>query len=145
MELITARIFDNPIDAHLLKTKLESEGIECYLYDEHTVTIDPLVNIAVGGIKLKILKSDTEKVKLLLEEIEGSPYSKENNEIIRCQNCNSQNLYSGYRSMKGLKGTVAAIFSFLSLTIPIYFNRVYKCRDCQNEFKLNKDSESSSE
>lgn len=140
MKLITARIFDNPIDAHLLETKLESEGVECYLFDEHSVTIDSAANIAYGGIKLKVLESNTEKVKLLLEKIEGTPYSKKSKEIIKCPKCNSENLYSGYKSKEGLRGTVAAIFSFLSLTVPIYFNRVYKCKDCQNEFKLNNDS-----
>lgn len=135
MELITARIFDNPIDAHLLKTKLESEGITCYLYDEHTVTIDPMVNIAVGGIKLKIEKFDIEKVKKILQEIEGRPYVKENNETLKCPNCNSIQLYSGIKSMKGFSGIISIIISFLLLVYPLHYKLVYKCKECGTEFK----------
>ena len=51
MPPFTLKIFENPIDAHLLKTKLESEGIDCYLIDENTVSVMPLYNITVGGIK----------------------------------------------------------------------------------------------
>lgn len=145
MKLITARIFDNPIDAHLLKTKLVSEGVECFIFDEHSVTIDRSAYSTSGGIKLQIFESDIEKVKTLLSEIEANPYLKENGEVLKCPNCNSENLYSGYKSKDGLKGSVAALFSFLTLTIPFYFKIDYKCRDCQNEFKLNKDSEPSSE
>ena len=31
-------------------TRLQSEGVECYLEDENTVTIDPMLSGAIGGI-----------------------------------------------------------------------------------------------
>jgi len=136
MKLITARIFDNSIDAYLLKTKLESEGIECFVFDEHSVTIDRSANIASGGIKLQIFERDTEKVQLLLSKIENFTYSNKNNEIIKCPNCNSEHLCSSYKSMEGLKGSVAALFSFLKLTIPFYFRITYCCKDCHHDFKI---------
>lgn len=32
--MVTLKTFDNLVDAHLLKTKLESEGVTCFLFDE---------------------------------------------------------------------------------------------------------------
>lgn len=135
MDLVTARIFDNPIDAHLLKSKLENEGINCYLFDEHTVTIDPLVSNAVGGIKLKISKTDIDKTKFILAQIENTPLTDDNDVIIKCPNCDSQDVYSGFKSMKGLKGVLSIILSFLFMIFPIYHKAVYKCKDCNAEFE----------
>jgi hypothetical protein len=33
--MITIKTFDNPVEAHILKSRLESEGIHCYLFDEN--------------------------------------------------------------------------------------------------------------
>lgn len=61
MSFITIRTFDRAIDAHLLKSKLESEGIECFLFDEHVISINPLYGIATGGIKLCVMAEDAER------------------------------------------------------------------------------------
>ena len=135
MKLITAKIFDNPIDAHLLKTKLESEGVSCYLFDEHTISINPLYSNAVGGIKLKILDTDIERTREILNRIEKTPLTNDDNVIIKCPNCDSHNIYSGFKSMKGLKGTLSIILSFLFMIFPIYHKTVFKCKDCNTEFK----------
>lgn len=70
MKLITVQTFDNPIDLALLKSKLESEGIKCFVFDEHTVTLQPLLSNGVGGIKLKINEADTDQA------IDTKGYSK---------------------------------------------------------------------
>ncbi len=56
MDLITIRTFQNYFFAHILLTKLRSVGIECYLKDEFTVTTDPFLSNALGGIKLVVPK-----------------------------------------------------------------------------------------
>jgi hypothetical protein len=33
---------------------LQEAGINCHLQDEYTITIDPLLNYAVGGMKLMV-------------------------------------------------------------------------------------------
>lgn len=137
MELITARVFDNPIDANMLKSKLESEGINCFLFDESTVTLDPLLSNAVGGIKLKINKADTERVKELLNQIEGNPYMDDNNKVITCPNCNSSNIITGFKSFKGIAGIFSLLLSLLMMIYPFHFNNVYKCKNCNSEFKNN--------
>jgi hypothetical protein len=70
MELITLKTFHNPIDAHLFKTRLESEGILCFLFDENMVSLNPFYNYMMGGIKLKINKLDLERVEEILRDTE---------------------------------------------------------------------------
>jgi Putative prokaryotic signal transducing protein len=55
--------FDNYINASILLSRLQQEGIQCYLKDEFTNTI--LFN-AVGGIKLMVADMDLERAKSLI-------------------------------------------------------------------------------
>ncbi|MGB0887081.1 MAG: DUF2007 domain-containing protein [Vicingaceae bacterium] len=136
MKLVTVRTFDSPIDAHLLKTKLESEGINCYLQDEHSISIDPMHSYALGGIKLQINDADIEKTKAALKEIDVTPYRDENDKIAQCPKCSSQELIAGYVSMKGFSQVFAAIISILFMIYPMHLKILYKCKKCGNEFKL---------
>ena len=135
MGLITIKTFDSSFDTHLLRSKIESEGINCFIFDENMVSLNPLYSITVGGIKLKINDVDLNKVKEIIERIDNSQLTNENEEVIRCPKCESEKLYNGFKSMKGTKGVISAIISFLFMVFPIYYSTVYKCKSCGNEFK----------
>jgi len=134
MELITLKTFDSSIDAHLTKSKLESEEIKCFLFDENIVGLNPLYNIAVNGIKLKINKFDFDKASKVIQEFDNSLLTQDNGEAIICPNCKSDKVYSGFKSMKGTKGFFSAILSFIFLVFPIYFETKYRCKSCNKEF-----------
>lgn len=138
MSLITFRTFDNPIDAHILRVKLESEGIVCYIFDEHTIGVNPLYSTALGGVKLKINEEDLIHAKNVVLELEETPYTTEDEQIITCPECGSTHLESGYKSMKSIGAILSAIASFLLFIFPIYRKDVYKCKDCGSEFNLKK-------
>ena len=135
MALITVKTFDNSVDAHLLKSKFESEGIVCYLFDEHTVSVNPLYNVTVGGIKLKINDFDLEKAQQIYAGIQGSAYTDDAGNAIHCPNCNSTNLFTQYPSRKGVKGFFSSLSALLLTIVTFYSRRVFKCKDCGKEFK----------
>jgi hypothetical protein len=135
LELVTVRTFDNSIQAHLLKSKLESEDITCYLFDENIVGLNPLYNITVGGIKLKVRKADMDRAALNIQEVDQSALTNDQGETLKCPNCDSVEIYSGFKSMKGIKGILSLITSFLLIVFPIYFKTVKKCKECGYEFK----------
>ena len=62
--------FDNYIPAHIALGKLKDEFINCYLQDEYTVTIDPLLSNAIGGIKLMVAESQAERALDILNHKE---------------------------------------------------------------------------
>jgi hypothetical protein len=64
--------FDNYIPAHIALGKLKDEYINCYLQDEYTVTIDPLLSNAIGGIKLMVATSQAERALEILNRTEES-------------------------------------------------------------------------
>lgn len=53
-KLITLFSSNAPIACYLLKGRLESEGIDCYIFDENIVCVHPFKAVAVGGVKLKV-------------------------------------------------------------------------------------------
>ncbi|MDX2359613.1 MAG: DUF2007 domain-containing protein [Crocinitomicaceae bacterium] len=135
MELITLKTFDSAIDAHILKARIEADGIPCYIFDENIVTLDPLLNFAVGGIKLKVDERDIEQSKEILVAINKMPYHDSQEKDVCCPNCDSTNLINDFKSMKGIKGFLSAVVSFLLMVFPIYYSSVFKCRDCDTEFR----------
>jgi hypothetical protein len=68
---IEIRSYDNYIYANIVLGKLRDAGINCHLKDEYTVTIDPLLSPALGGIKIMVAQSQVDRALELLEETEG--------------------------------------------------------------------------
>lgn len=51
---VTIATCKDPIDAHVLRTRLESEGIFVIIKDEYTVAWDPLASNAIGGVRILV-------------------------------------------------------------------------------------------
>lgn len=134
MPLITFKTFDQSIDAHLLKSKLESEGIVCYLFDEHTVSVNPLYNITVGGIKLKINESDLEQAQSIYNTLAATPYTDDSGKVITCPNCTSSQIFTEYPTRKGKAGFLSTLAALVATIVPPYSKKVFKCKACGTEF-----------
>jgi Putative prokaryotic signal transducing protein len=68
MKWIIANSYNDYFKANIALTKLQTEGIETMLKDENTVTLDPMLGNAIGGIKLMIKEEDIEKVLAILSD-----------------------------------------------------------------------------
>jgi hypothetical protein len=126
MSLLTVRIFPNLIEANLFKLRLESEGVDCYLFDENIAGMDITYDVAIGGIKAKVNSSDTERVKEILKVLEAEQRAK--NMFIKCPVCESTEHYENFVSVKGWWA------SFLAFLGSAYYTQKYKCKECGNEF-----------
>jgi len=81
--------FDNYLLANMTLGLLQENDINCHLKDEHIVTMDPLLNAAVGGIKILVAESQFERALALVKEAEDN-YLKE----VPCPNCKSMTVIS---------------------------------------------------
>lgn len=54
----TVARFATPHEAHLARLRLESEGIEAFLADEHLNRIQPLLGPALGWVRLQVADED---------------------------------------------------------------------------------------
>ena len=126
MELITIRTFNNYFSANILLTKLRDAGIQCYLKDEYTVTIDPLLTNAVGGIKLVINKEDSQEVFELLQQ-----FDEDYRRNAVCPKCGSHNIELVPK--RTAANMITAILSWLFSDYAVSVENVYKCGNCGYE------------
>jgi hypothetical protein len=127
MDYLQLRSFDNYINASLTLARLDEEGITCYLKDEFTVTIDPFLSNAVGGIKLMVLPDDFEEAKTLL-----AGYDKDYRESVTCPQCGAYEIE--YINKPGVKNWVSVLVSWFLLRYPLASEQVYHCYKCEFEF-----------
>ena len=126
METVTLRAFDNYFSANILLTRLRDAGIECYLKDEYTVTIDPLLSNALGGIKLIVKKEK-------LQEAIDTLHALENQEIIPpvCTLCGGKEFIEVpvKNANNYVKGMLTWLFKGDNEVTDIF----YKCANCGKE------------
>jgi hypothetical protein len=65
----TLASFSQPVEAHLLRLRLEHEGITAYLRDENMIALDWLYSNALGGVKVDVADEDYEQALAILESI----------------------------------------------------------------------------
>lgn len=126
MELVTVRTFNNYFSANILLTKLRDAGIQCYLKDEYTVTIDPLLTNAVGGIKLVINKENSQEVFELLQQ-----FDEDYRRNAVCPKCGSHNI--DLVPKRTAANMITAILSWLFSDYAVSVENVYKCSNCGYE------------
>jgi hypothetical protein len=66
--IITIATFYDPFRAQIFKTKLESEGIPCFLADGNLLPSASFFSNE-GGVKLKVRREDAEKARDIIERI----------------------------------------------------------------------------
>lgn len=66
--IITFQTYYDLVLAHIVRARLEANGIACFISDENTIVANPFYNQALGGIKLNIFERDLEKCQSILAD-----------------------------------------------------------------------------
>lgn len=126
MKSIVVRTFDNYFTANILLTRLQHHGIDCQLLDEYTVTIDPILSNAIGGIKLIVDVKDAAACDRLLKE-----FDNEYRLAAVCPNCMATNFL--LVPQPGPKNFVTSLLTWLFSSYAVPLINIYKCGDCGYE------------
>jgi len=128
--------FSQPVEAHLARTKLESEGITCVVRDEYLIRVNWLLSNAVGGVKLMVPTWEAERAREILRpkprlvevaDIEGS--HGPDGELI-CPHCRSFDVYY-HRFNRRVAGLAWLFFGFI---VPWRSDK-WVCMQCGYEWK----------
>lgn len=135
-KLITVGNFDEPMEAHIAKARLDAQGIRCFLSGEFFVGTYWLLSKADGGVKLKVKLSDADRAREILtpkrqvvqdkaEEPAGTGQRDEDSSGPVCPKCGSDLVeYEKYSRKMFFLG-------ILLLKIPVPFPKdSYRCLDC---------------
>src|SRR3546814_11002383 len=69
--------YTDPIEAHLARGRLLSEGIDAHLGDEHLAMANWEWRLAVGGVKLRVADRDAERARAVLNAMDAGEYRSE--------------------------------------------------------------------
>ncbi len=67
-ELVTIRKFRDLPEALLAQGRLESSGVESFLFDDNMVRMDWLISNLLGGVKLKVEEANVEIAEEILNQ-----------------------------------------------------------------------------
>lgn len=118
--------FDNFMLANMTLGLLQESNLNCHLKDEHIVTIDPLLNPAVGGIKLMVEERDVEEAVMLMKQAEID-YLEE----IACPHCkkNALVLEEKFNTPETFWGK---LFNRVAYGQEETHSKKYRCRECKS-------------
>lgn len=121
MELVKLKTFDNYFSANILLSRLQQAGIDCMLLDENTVTIDPILSNAIGGIKLAVFEKDEVQARLLLKQ-----FDMEYMESACCPQCGARDIRLVPKKSAG--NYFAAILTWLFSSYAVSAEKIYQCQ-----------------
>ena len=64
--LVTVATYSMPAEAHILRGRLEDEGVRAYITDEETVAVAWHLAQAIGGIKVQVAPEDAEGARAII-------------------------------------------------------------------------------
>lgn len=131
--LVTVETFTNPVEAHISRGLLESEGIPASLGSEHHVWASWHFSQALGGVRLQVPVGHAARARDVLARQRRGEYQEaleleQDVEQSRCHNCGSTDL-------RFTRSPVSMALLFLTLGIsglifPPRINGV-KCNSCR--------------
>ncbi len=83
--VVTVATFNTVMEAELAKTMLQAEGIEAFVADAHTISVNPLYSNALGGVKIQVAARDLEQARILL--IREPTAESLNEDLSTCPRC----------------------------------------------------------
>lgn len=132
MRFVTVKSSHYQTELVVLKSKLESEGIQCILKNELSTQV--LTHIPSFLVELQVPESNFEKVKeIMIEMGEWNPEVKQ----VSCPNCSSSDVRMQLSALKRVKLFFVILYSGLVSTLPkdkLFSNTKFQCKECQHEF-----------
>lgn len=128
MNFIQVASYDNYMSANMTLGMLQENDINCHLKDEYIVTIDPLLNPAVGGIKLMVAEGQQERAQQILKEAEVE-YMK----TIPCPNCQNFTL-SAEEKINRPQSFWGKLKNQIAYGQEETHSKIYRCSNCKSIF-----------
>lgn len=121
--LVTVATFDSPLQANILASRLEADGVQCFIADAETIGIHGLLAGAVGGVKIQVRESDGPRAAAIIRNnvaAAGAP---------SCPRCGSRGVRQGLSLLAGILAVLT--LGVLALFIPVRWT----CSACAHRWK----------
>lgn len=115
--------YDSPIDAALIRHKLQRHGIQSFAFNENfSILIPHYFGMLGSGVQVKVRNEDLEEATQIADPADQ----------LECPNCHSSDVHL---KVEKTKNKLVAIFLVFALALPIgHFLNKYYCEACGTEF-----------
>jgi len=139
-KIVTFESYYDPMLAHIVRTRLEANGIPCFIADESALAAHPIYNTAAGGVKLKVFERDVERCREILategdlHEQDHHEVDDENNTYVVCPFCGSTNI-SHIEPEKKAGQWSEVLDSIVNIVNPFHAPKNWHCNNCKQDFE----------
>ena len=134
--LITVARFREPWEAHMLRGRLEAEGIPASVAHEFVIAVDWLLSNAIGGVRVQVPLSCTEDAKEIEAGCRNGKYKSElqaelgDLDDVCCPRCGSAHFSKRRTISQIIFGVFFALFG-----LPLPGTWICVCEKCGAKFK----------
>jgi hypothetical protein len=124
-EIVVFQHYDNAIDAHIAKSKLDAYGIPCFLTEENMANLYPGQSLYAFKMRLHIFATDRERA---MQVLASRNLSIHGDASLACPRCQSHRVERAFPR----KEADNLIFILFGVFLPQ--KKVSHCLDCDHEF-----------
>ncbi|MDQ3290823.1 MAG: DUF2007 domain-containing protein [Bacteroidota bacterium] len=128
-KLITIATFPDAVKAQIMRGRLEAEGIPAFIADEHTLTNQPYLYMAYGGVRLQVTEIDRDKALAIIKtqnpfsDLETMPDLLSD----QCPNCHSNKVEEVSTRNRSILTFLRTLLTTGTDEIKV---RRFKCQNC---------------
>lgn len=125
----------DPIEAHIIRGRLEAEGLHPTVAFEHHIRMNWFISHALGGVKVQVPPSEAEQASEIVQKINQDYYRhilddvEETQDHFCCPKCGSQNI----RRSRFTESLALVVLWFVTLPIP-FQTGAYLCQSCKHHW-----------
>jgi len=129
--LITIARYDYPLDAHIVRGRLEAEGIRAHVVHEHHVWANWALGQALGQVKLQVAADDWRQASDVLADLAAGHHDLGSEAATHpaCPDCGGIRVEAVDRWRK------LALWVVFACSVPLPFSRYrFRCIDCDRSW-----------
>jgi hypothetical protein len=132
--LVAVAACAQPVEAHLIRCRLEAEGVEAFVADEHIVSLQWLYSAAVGGVKVQVHAGDADRARAILDasrvqRSDSARFVTDDLRAPRCPDCGSLDVQQRFS-----RRVTFASSLLLGFPLPWALRRS-RCRSCSARWR----------
>jgi DNA-directed RNA polymerase subunit RPC12/RpoP len=129
-DIVVFRKFETTIEATIVKSKLDTYGIPCFLTEENMTNLYPGASSLMNfNVRLHLFARDLSRAEELLKE---NQLDSEDEFTVKCPRCNSSRLERDFPRKMSTSFASALNVMFFGVFFPE--KKIYRCLECDAEF-----------
>lgn len=132
--LVTCAHFYDPLEAHVVRARLEAEGVPATVADDQMINANWPLSVALGGARVQVPDAFLAEARAIIEHYSGGTFADDvdaetGSEPHHCPRCSSRSIARTVPASQ--KALAVGVYVVSGATFPTR-ESLHRCRDCGN-------------